>query len=279
MKNSLPLNLLALTAALAAAGCRAPSSTENAATSNAVTAEPTTDAMTNAAPATAPTPAATSKPAASKTGEDERYRATAADDQGFGEGASPAMIATYKAAMAKAHQMRPPLAMKVPAKVKVVLTTNRGPITLELDGKAAPLHVKSFVYLANKGFYDGTTFHRHADLLGNGKGYIVQGGDPLTKNASAVAFAGMGGPGYEIPREHNKLTHQKLVIAAARTQDPDSAGSQFYITQDAVPFLDEGDGYTVFGKVVGGAGAALKLTQGDILQRVKVETPVAQPKQ
>ena len=274
MKNSLPFSLLALTAALSVAGCRAPSNTENV-----VTPATANDAMTNTAPVETPTPTPTPtpKPAASKTGEDNRYRATTASDKGFGDGAPPAMIQTYKAAMAKAHQMRPPFAMKVPDKVKVVLKTNRGPITLELNGKAAPLHVKSFVYLAKKGFYNGTIFHRHADLLGGGKGYIIQGGDPLTKYASTVNMAGMGGPGYEIPREHNKLTHQKLVIAAARTDDPNSAGSQFYLTQDAVPFLDQGDGYTVFGKVVGGAAAAMKLTQGDTLQLVKVETPIAQP--
>ena len=259
MKNFLSLSLLALIVSISVAGCRSASNSENAATSE-------------------PSSVETPTPAAPKTGEDERYRATAADEKGFGEGAPPEMIATYKAAMAKAHQMRPPLGMKVPDKVKVVMTTNRGPITLQLDGKAAPLQVKSFVYLAQKGFYDGTVFHRHADLLGGGKGYIIQGGDPLTKNASAVNFAGMGGPGYETPREKNSLTHQKLVIAAARTQDPDSAGSQFYITQDAVPFLDQGDGYTVFGKVVSGANAALKLTKGDTLQRVKVETPVAPAK-
>ena len=114
--------------------------------------------------------------------------------------------------------------------------------------------------------------------MGNGKGYIIQGGDPLTKDAKAVKYAGLGGPGYTIPREKNKLTHQKLVIAAARSASPDSAGSQFYITQDAVPFLDEGDGYTVFGKVVDGAAAALKLTQNDTLQSVKVVTPITQPK-
>lgn len=264
MKNFLPLSLLALIASLSIAGCRAPSTAENAATS-----APTNDAMTNATIAETPTPAV------AKTGEDERYRATSADDQEFGPDATPEMIANYKAAMEKAHQMRPPLALKVPDKVKIVMTTNRGPITLELDAKAAPLQVKSFVYLSQKGFYNGTTFHRHADLLGGGKGYIIQGGDPLTKYASGVGFAGMGGPGYTVPREKNKLTHQKLVIAAARTNDPDSAGSQFYITQEAVPFLDEGAGYTVFGKVTGGASAALKLTQGDTLQSVKVETPIA----
>ncbi len=282
MKNVSRFSLLALIAALpvaatSLAGCFSP-----AATNSVGTPTSTNSLAGNSAPVPTDPPAATPKPAVSKTGEDERYRATVADEKGFGPKATPEMIASYKAGMAKAHQMRPPLNMKVPDKVKVLMNTSKGPITLELDAKAAPLHVKSFVYLAKKGFFDDTTFPRHADLEGDGKSYIIQGGDPLTKNASTMNFAGMGGPGYEIPREHNKLTHQKLIIAAARTQDPNSAGSQFYITQGAVPRLDTGDGYTVFGKVVGGAAAAMKLTQGDILRSVKVETPVeipsAQPK-
>ena len=243
--------LLALAAALALSGCGGNPVSDNATTTAPTTTEP------------APTP---------QTNEDERYRATSADDQQFGPDAPPAMIENYKKAMDKVHQSRPPLDMKVPDSVKVVMQTNRGPITLQLDGKAAPLHVKSFVYLARQGFFDGTSFHRHADIMGNDKSYIIQGGDPLTKDPNAVNLAGMGGPGYEIPREKNKLTHQKLVIAAARTQDPDSAGSQFYITQGEVPFLDQGDGYTVFGKVVAGREAALKLAQGDTLQSVKVQS-------
>ena len=251
MKNLTVIPFLAVIAGVSIAGCSAPAAQENGETTPAVTAP--------------------------KTNEDERYRATSVDDQPFGPDATPEMIETYKTAMEKAHLPRPPLDMKVADKVRVDIKTNRGPITLELDAKAAPLHVKSFVYLAQQGFYDGTSFHRHADLLGGGKGYIIQGGDPLTKDAKAVSYAGLGGPGYEVPREKNALTHQKLIIAAARSQDPNSAGSQFYFTQDAVPFLDEGEGYTVFGKVVDGADAALKLKQGDTLQSVKVEETTTQP--
>ena len=283
MKNPLSFPLLALgatfAAALSVAGCGAPTNAENPVTAPASMDAAPTGATANAAPIATPTPVQTPTPkpvsAASKTGEDERYRVTTINPEDFGPDAPPAMIKSYQAAMAKAHQARPPLALKMPDKVKVVMTTSEGPVTVELDAKAAPLQVKSFVYLAQKGFFDGTSFHRHADLLGNGTGYIIQGGDPLTKNPMAANLAGMGGPGYEIPREKNKLTHQKLVVAAARSKDPNSAGSQFYITQGAVPFLDEGDGYTVFGKVVGGAAAALKLKQGDILRKVKVETPIA----
>jgi cyclophilin family peptidyl-prolyl cis-trans isomerase len=175
----------------------------------------------------------------------------------------------YRAAMKKVALAPPPLDFQVAPLTKVVMDTSRGPITLELDSQAAPLHVRSFIYLAGKGFYDGVQFHRWADLTGDGQGYIIQGGDPLTKTKATAEFAGQGGPGYEIPREFNTLKHSKLVIAAARSSDPDSAGSQFYITQGAVNFLDEG--YTVFGKVVGGANAALQLRQNDVIKSVKVQ--------
>ena len=262
MKTFSTLTILALIAAATVAGCTAPSAQEN--TPPADTPDAPAQTTTDTAP-TAPVETATQKPVA------KTYRVTKAGDQSFGPDAPKEMVDAYIKAMNKVALPPPPADMKVPDKVTVKMQTNRGPITLELDAKAAPLEVKSFVYLASKGFYNGTSFHRHADLLGGGKGFIIQGGDPLTKDANAVQFAGMGGPGYEVPREKNKLTHQKLVIAAARTSDPDSAGSQFYITQDAVPFLDENDGYTVFGKVVDGEDAALKLQKGDTLQSVKVE--------
>ena len=211
-------------------------------------------------------------PTATPTGEDERYRATDVEDAQFASEDSPEDIALYKKYMKKVKQMRPPLKMKVPDKARVIMKTNRGPITLELDGKAAPLHVKSVLYLASKNFYDGIIFHRHADLSEDGKSFIIQGGDPLTKYPDAARMFGRGGPSYVIPRERNALTHEKMVIAAARNGgDPDSASSQFYITQDAVPRLDEGDGYTVFGKVVVGKDVAQKLTEGDKILSVKVE--------
>ncbi|RYG66402.1 peptidylprolyl isomerase [bacterium] len=163
----------------------------------------------------------------------------------------------------------PPLNTKLADKIKLTLETSRGPIKLELDTKAAPLQVRSFVYLAGKGFFDGTIFHRYADLSGDGKGFIIQGGDPLSKTASTRNYAGLGGPGYEIPREYNDLKHEKLVIAAARSNDPDSAGSQFYITQGPVHFLDSG--YTVFGKVIEGQAAAMKLRKDDSIKSIKLD--------
>lgn len=158
----------------------------------------------------------------------------------------------------------PPKNMKVPDRARVRLATSKGPITVELNGKEAPLHVKSFFYLAKRGFFNGTQFHRYEP------GFVIQGGDPLTKNESTRQDAGTGGPGYQIPRERNALKHDRLVLAAARSQDPDSAGSQFYFTVEPAYFLDEGDGYTVFGKVVEGQANALKLRKGDVLQSATV---------
>jgi cyclophilin family peptidyl-prolyl cis-trans isomerase len=231
------------------AGCSAPAAQQNTApTEPATPAEATTNtADTAAAPTQAPT---------------KTYVVRDLDKM--------QLPAELRAPLKKVAVPPPPLNTKLADKVKLILDTTRGPITLELDSKAAPLHVRSFVYLAGKGFYDGTIFHRYADLLGGGEGYIIQGGDPLSKDRATRNFAGGGGPGYEVPREYNDLKHDKLVIAAARTSDPDSAGSQFYITQAPVPFLDEGDGYTVFGKVVAGQDAAMKLRQDDTIKSVKL---------
>ena len=163
----------------------------------------------------------------------------------------------------------PPANFAVGKNPRVRLTTSKGPIVVALDPKAAPLHTRSFVYLSKRGYFDNTVFHRWADLTGAG-GAIIQGGDPLSRDAATREMAGTGGPGYRIPRERNALTHKALVIAAARTQDPDSAGSQFYITQAPTEFLDEGDGYTVFGRVVEGGETAKKLRQGDKILRAQV---------
>ncbi len=194
--------------------------------------------------------------------------------------AAPATGASYKedhqvppgmteAQMKKVWVPLPPASFKVGDKPRVKLTTSKGDVVVTLDPKAAPLHTRSFVYLATRGFFDNTIFHRWADLTNQG-GAIIQGGDPLSRSKETLDKAGQGGPGYTIPREHNALKHDALVIAAARTQDPDSAGSQFYITQAPVYFLDEGDGYTVFGHVTAGADVAKKLRQDDKIIRAQV---------
>ena len=236
------------------AGCSAPATQNgNAApseTPTATTETATTPTETEAAPTKAP------------ASDAKTYRV---------EPANPELPAQLQAALKKVALAPPPLNTKIAAKPRVTLETSRGPITLQLDFKAAPLHVRSFLYLSGKGFYNGTPFHRYADLLGNGQGYIIQGGDPFSKSQDTREAAGIGSPGYTIPREYNDLKHDKLVIAAARSKEPDSAGSQFYITQNPVSFLDDGDGYTVFGKVVKGQDAALKLRRGDVIKSIKIE--------
>ena len=178
------------------------------------------------------------------------------------------------AALKKVKAPPPSAKTKLADKTRVKLDTSKGPIVVELNGKAAPLHVRSFLHLTSRKFFNGTRFHRFANLMEgapDGKpGNIIQGGDPLSKDPKTRAYAGTGGPGYQIPRERNSLKHDAMVLAAARSQDPDSAGSQFYITQNPVYFLDENDGYTVFGKVVSGQANALKLRQDDVLKSVTV---------
>lgn len=161
-------------------------------------------------------------------------------------------------------KVSPPPAGKAPKTAKVRLVTSKGPIVVELNGEAAPLHVKSFLHLSKMGFYDKTVLHRYEP------GFVIQGGDPLTKNPALKEYAGIGGPGYQVPRERNSLKHDAFVFAAARSQDPNSAGSQFYITLASAPFLDEGDGYTVYGKVVEGRDTVLKLRADDKLNKVEI---------
>jgi cyclophilin family peptidyl-prolyl cis-trans isomerase len=175
--------------------------------------------------------------------------------------------AGLKAALKKVVVPAPSLKTALARKPKIRLVTNKGTILLELDATAAPLTVRSFVYLTNRGFYNGTVFHRYADLLSNG-GTIIQGGDPLTRDRKTRHLGGIGGPGYTIPLEISKLRHEKLAIAMARSAEPDSGGSQFYICQGPVSFLD--GSYTVFGKVIAGEKAALGLRQGDVIKSAKL---------
>ena len=132
--------------------------------------------------------------------------------------------------MAKIRVPPPPNDMKAPPSARIVLTTSKGLITVELNGKAAPLHVKSFLYLSKRGFFDGTQFHRYEP------GFVIQGGDPLSKDADTRQFAGMGGPGYQIPREKNQLQHDRFVIAAARHQRSRFGGQPilFHARTDAI---------------------------------------------
>jgi peptidylprolyl isomerase/peptidyl-prolyl cis-trans isomerase B (cyclophilin B) len=110
------------------------------------------------------------------------------------------------------------------------------------------------VGLARKGFYNGLVFHRVVP------GFVVQGGDPKGN--------GTGGPGYQIKAEFNDRRHVRGTLAMARSQDPDSAGSQFYITYGPQPHLDRN--YTVFGQVVSGMEHVDRIKQGDRMTTVAI---------
>ena len=125
-----------------------------------------------------------------------------------------------------------------------VVKTSLGTMVLEFWPDVAPKHVENFKTLAKKGFYDGTAFHRVI------KGFMIQGGDPLTKDDANQARWGTGDPGYKIKAEFNDKKHVRGVLSMARSQDPDSAGSQFFICHGDPRFLDHQ--YTAFGKLIKG---------------------------
>jgi cyclophilin family peptidyl-prolyl cis-trans isomerase len=131
-----------------------------------------------------------------------------------------------------------------------VIETKFGKIELKFFPEVAPNHVNNFIELAKKGFYDGTTFHRVIP------GFMIQGGDPNSKDPDRKRH-GMGGPGYTVKAEFNQTAHKRGVLSMARSADPDSAGSQFFICVADAPFLDRQ--YTAFGQVTSGMEAVDKI--------------------
>lgn len=157
-----------------------------------------------------------------------------------------------------------------------VFTTSKGTIRARLDTEGAPIHAANFCELASSGFYDDLKFHRYVPH------FVIQGGCPTTRDMTSEEVAagrpgpsgipGTGGPGYRIraeyatnPRNH----HADGALAMARSQDPDSAGSQFYFCLGAQDFLDTG--YTVFGQAIEGLDVIEKLRAGDHIERVRIE--------
>jgi len=136
----------------------------------------------------------------------------------------------------------------------VITLEKGGEIRLEFYPEDAPKTVENFVTLAKKGFYNGLNFHRVVP------DFVVQGGCPKGN--------GTGGPGYTIKAEFNKQKHVRGTLAMARSQSPDSAGSQFYICYGATPHLD--GQYTVFGKVVSGIEHVDRIKQGDKMTSVTI---------
>ena len=139
-----------------------------------------------------------------------------------------------------------------------VLKTSAGEMVIEFWSDVAPRTVENFKKLARQGFFDGTAFHRIV------KGFMIQGGDPLTKDPGMESRWGTGDPGYKIKAEFNERLHQRGVISMARSANPDSAGCQFFICLGDASFLDRQ--YTAFGKLVKGDEVLGKL--GDAATRV-----------
>ncbi len=158
-----------------------------------------------------------------------------------------------------------------------VIKTSKGTIKVALDAEGAPIHVANFCELAEKGFYDGTKFHRYVP------GFVIQGGDPNTRDMEPSDVAagkrgpqgmpGTGGPGYSIKHEWDvnpRNSHEDGALAMARSQAPDSAGSQFYFCLGPQHFLDPN--YTVFGQTIEGLDVVKSLRAGDVIESVTIES-------
>jgi len=143
--------------------------------------------------------------------------------------------------------------------VRARIATDKGDIVFKFYPHDAPQHSAAFIKLARAGFYDGLTFHRVEP------GFVIQGGDPSGN--------GTGGPGYQLDAEFNDNKHIKGTVAMARSSNPNSAGSQFYICLEEASFLNKQ--YTVFGHVVEGQPVVDAIRVGDVMNTVTIEDPVA----
>jgi len=160
--------------------------------------------------------------------------------------------------------------------VDVVIETKFGSLELILFPDIAPGHVENFLKLAKSGFYNGTIFHRVIP------GFMIQGGDPNSKGTNRSTH-GTGGPGYSIDAEFNDKPHVRGTLSMARSRDPDSAGSQFFIVVKKSSFLD--NNYTVFGEVVSGMDVVDKIVsqERDVrdnpIERIEMTIHVIEPEQ
>ena len=134
---------------------------------------------------------------------------------------------------------------------KAVIKTKFGDMEIVFFPDKAPNHVQNFIKLAKSGYYNGTIFHRVIP------GFMIQGGDPNTKDPNKPESYGMGGPNEKLKSEFNEMPHRRGIVSMARTNDPNSAGSQFFIVVKDSNFLD--GQYTVFGEVVKGMEVADKI--------------------
>ena len=134
---------------------------------------------------------------------------------------------------------------------KAIIKTKFGDMDIVFFPEKAPKHVENFLALAKSGFYNGTIFHRVIP------GFMIQGGDPNTKDLNKPETYGQGGPSQRLKAEFNDIPHRRGILSMARTNDPNSAGSQFFIVVKDSNFLD--GQYTVFGEVVKGMEVADKI--------------------
>ena|SRR6266487_2062784 len=157
---------------------------------------------------------------------------------------------------------------------RAVIETKWGSMEIRFFPDKAPKHVENFIKLAKSGFYDKTIFHRVIP------GFMIQGGDPNTKDEKDKSKYGMGDPGYKIKAEFNDRPHVRGAVSMARSQDPDSAGSQFFIVVKDAPQLN--GKYTVFGEVVKGMEVADKIvsqqrdTRDNPLERIEMTVKIVE---
>jgi peptidyl-prolyl cis-trans isomerase B (cyclophilin B) len=196
-------------------------------------------------------------------------------------GSAPSGVkASVSATVPAAAEASVPATSQPAGVADVRLATSKGAVDVELYPAKAPRTVANFVKLVNARFYDGILVHRVE------AGFVVQAGDPLTRGLGAKRLKailarlaagsslsgdpaiGTGGPGWTIPLETNDLVHDRGVIAMARSQAPDSAGSQFYITLAPAHSLD--GQYAVFGKVTAGMDVVDRLAVGDVIRSARV---------
>lgn len=167
-----------------------------------------------------------------------------------------------------------PEEMKKMSETKAVIETKFGNMTIRFFPDVAPGHVKNFLDLAKQGVYDNTVFHRVIP------GFMIQGGDPTSKDPAKRRAYGTGGPGYTIKAEFNSKPHKRGVLSMARANDPDSAGSQFFICVADANFLDWQ--YTAFGEVESGMDVADKVVnmkrdgRDNPLERVEMTVTVSE---
>ena len=158
---------------------------------------------------------------------------------------------TSTVGISMAAEKAPAPSAEIPKGSKATIKTKFGDMEIKFYPDVAPKHVENFLALAKSGFYNGTIFHRVIP------GFMIQGGDPNTKDPNKPDTYGMGGPSHRVKAEFNSIPHRRGILSMARTNDPNSAGSQFFIVVKDSNFLD--GQYTVFGEVVKGMEVADKI--------------------